>query len=88
MKTIKVEVKRKHIKAGAIGEAHSCPIALALKEIGMVSPIAWGCGSLEFKDKAGVFVSEYMPESAREFIYAFDSEKPVKPFSFQLKYEA
>jgi hypothetical protein len=85
MKTIKVEVKQKHIKNGIPGSACRCPIALAVKDAGLEEPaVICGItfGSIENRIRVPLL------KKASAFIDRFDNSQPVKPFSFQLKYEA
>jgi hypothetical protein len=88
MKTIKIEVKRKHIKAGSRESGSSCPIALAVREQVVGSePWIYPYSAQLVTDKS-IQRTIDLPVRARRFIERFDSCKPVKPFSFQLKYEA
>ena len=77
-----ISVKAKHIKMGNRGDSGSCPVALALKELGF--------NKAEVGDKAfDIFVTGFghtfkAPRSVTRFVRNFDQHKKVKPFNFKL----
>lgn len=84
---ILVTVKWKHIRTGKSRNRTRCPIALALREQGLV-----GEGSILLVDESeveyeenGFFHFSTLPRSAQRFIQKFDQHKPVKPFRFILE---
>ena len=78
MKTITVTLE--DIAKGERGSACSCPIALAIKRATNqrchVSPTLF-CFERDLYDKP-------LPRVAGQFVIAFDGNKPVEPFSFEL----
>ncbi len=77
---MKIKITRKHIKSGEPESADSCPIALALMELGFdQTSLHVFCSKIK-ANKAEI----KLPISARKFISAFDDHKPVKPFSFNI----
>jgi len=75
---MKIAVTQAHIDQGENCNAHSCPVALALTELGMP------CVAVSY---AGIEINgnKYpLPESVRDFIETFDSAMAVKPFEFEL----
>jgi hypothetical protein len=88
---MKINVTAKHIKMGVPSEADSCPIAHAVREA-----VNKSCLKTLLKDKR-ICVNEseitvgsltmMPPQKAVKFIETFDEEKPVKPFSFNLRFE-
>lgn len=73
---LKINVTKEHIRAGIRVSFKSCPIALALRESGVVNATAEH-GGFGIKNPR-----HPMPKKVRRFIYAFDRAMPVKPFSF------
>lgn len=84
MRAIKINVLRKHIKAGKPDRMNACPIALALRDKGFIAPKV---NLLSIRCKTSKRKPIYMSISDRmeRFIRRFDEGKTVKPFSFQLK---
>ena len=72
-----VKVTDQHIRLGETCSANSCPIALALKDIGLKMVSVDG-------DRAIFRISDtkysmWLPEHARQFVADFDDDKEVKP---------
>ena len=79
-----VSVKRKHIKRGKPGSCFFCPVALALKDVGCITPSVGP--SLNYRvSMGGSVVSHPSPRSVRRFYTRFDAGRSVKPFRFILK---
>lgn len=85
MKRVKVEVTKEHIKEGSPGVASCCPIARAVRVLGLESPRVY---------PDGIYFGDYycrqlvrLPRSASRFVNAFDAGKKVKPFNFFLEVE-
>lgn len=78
---MKICVTEDDIKKGEIGLSASCPIARSLKRRGfkgvMVVPffIRWSDGVVR------------TPKECKRFMNRFDSDLPVKPFSFNIVLE-
>lgn len=78
---IKVSVTQKHIDEGVKSDNKTCPIALALKELGFKNPSV-GC------DSALIEKTVYrLPIDAENFIDKLDffGKKSVAPFKFELR---
>lgn len=87
MKTIKVKVKRKHIKKGNQGEGGSCPIYWAMHDMGFRKHhVSGDCGIYlsknAFRDSHGDIRT---PKKANKFITDFDAGKPVSPLEFNIR---
>ncbi len=91
-KFLTVKVKKSHIVKGKPRDGSSCPIAKAFRDVkgrpkGKVHVDAMGIGVGEgIWDPA--FYQLPVPKKARMFMYRFDKRKPVKPFTFRVKYYA
>ena len=73
-----VRVLKRHIDKGAVDNCNRCPIALAIRERSGKSV------SVRAYD-VSVGDDEYvLPETASNFIFAFDSGKAVRPFKFTI----
>lgn len=78
---MKIKVTQKHIDCGVWGEGDKCPIAKAIRSIPSIK-------------KKSIYVNSTccwigtklyrLPEVATKFVAAFDGEKKVKPFEFEL----
>ena len=83
---MKVIVTEEHIKNGKRDDAFFCPIALAIKDLGIE----------DFKKFMVLETDIYLytayiklPPKAQYFIHAFDNNRrSVKPFEFELDYKA
>jgi hypothetical protein len=77
---LKIHITTQHIRNGTRESPTSCPIALAVRE------------QLQLKESQWVEVDDYqiclndaayyLSPKACKFVENFDSNKPVKPFSF------
>lgn len=78
---MKIQVTQEHIKCGLRMTGYNCPVALAIQE-------TLNMGTVYVQaDVWYIFVGDKQhitPLDVRNFIYLFDSGKPVQPFSFEL----
>jgi hypothetical protein len=77
---MKISVTQKHINKGKRAYSDSCPIALAVRELGYPK---WTVGSRYIYSPFDVTIE--LPKSAQKFIKVFDrrgGRKLVKPFAF------
>lgn len=81
MEKLTVEITERHIKKGKVGDHFQCPIALAIRSLGILGVNVSAFGSAYFTVK-GAHYTVKLPKKAQTFINKFDSGKPVKPFSF------
>lgn len=78
---MKIEVTQTMIDEGEACSCSGCPVALGIvkstgtKQVWVEDHRAWIDGNLK-----------NLPDPAVAFIDAFDSGKPVRPFSFELDY--
>lgn len=94
LKTLSVDVKRRHIKEGTPENANSCALALACNELIGVKTATVDGYAIELQTNengidigAGNFVGTLtIPSSKRiaNFVKAFDSGRKVKPATFRL----
>ena len=87
---MKISVKQEHIDNGRMEPGagqmvcENCPVALALKEAGLVDPFA-GYGRMHWTDKdTGLEVSARTPAKVYIWMQRFDSRRLGEPFSFDL----
>lgn len=77
---VTVKVTQEHINKGKTMDGYFCPIALSLKAQGFKGVSVPGG---VFSVKVGKFELNYLlPKKAIFFIYDFDGEGRVKPFTF------
>lgn len=74
-----VKVTKEHIEKGNLLSRHSCPVALALQDCGFRDAMVW-----THKITASGLRDTKSPKSVVRFVRAFDSKKPVKPFTFRI----
>ena len=82
-----VSVTADHIERGSAGNGEFCPIALAVRElVAERSYVSVDQDSMFVRrpDEDFGFEGE-PPESAIDFINAFDSHNPVEPFTFEVE---
>lgn len=79
-----VEVNKKHIKKGKRDNATSCPVALALQDVGFrkVSVHSYGIAFKDFLTHPPSWRYVLAPRSVQRFTKRFDQGKKVEPFSF------
>lgn len=84
---MRVKVTQRHIERATKNDCQSCPIAIAIRDLGMLEVYVADGGEdeISFLDpKSGKYVDCVISEATREFIDAFDNGEKVKPFSFDL----
>jgi hypothetical protein len=74
---LRVRVLKRHILKGIPASVCSCPIALAVREVGTQKKKV----SVTFEIQVGKKYYD-LPTVANRFINKFDDGEPVKPFSF------
>src|SRR6185312_5049081 len=88
---MKIEVTQTHIEEGRRRSrfyggpdfpSEACPIALALRDAGFESPRVTMTQIIT--DSLGWSGAIPIPEEAATFVHLFDTERPVKPFTFDL----
>jgi hypothetical protein len=79
---LKIQVTGEDIANGKPDDCESCPIALAMKRA--IPDLDWieVDGDAQWGTTDGGFGTRF-PEVAKNFIRAFDSGDPVKPFEFE-----
>ena len=82
------DVTSKHIAKGLSANCEECPIALSIAEMGFVEVNANHC-TIRFSEShtSPLFSLATTPNEVRNFMDAFDTGKPVEPFSFELELE-
>lgn len=91
--TIRVNVRREHIKKGKRRSCSYCPIALALMELSKI--YGWGLLAVNIGGTEGQIYLEgigkqfYLPKKAQDFIRDFDGaiygNEEYKPFHFDIQ---
>ncbi len=76
---MKITVTQRYIDKGKRAFPDKCPVALALRHVFPGSDVSVGTIHAHIDDK-----SYRLPRTAYTFIFDFDLERPVKPFSFVL----
>ena len=80
-----VQVTSEHIKNGKKSTLISCPIALAVKQLGykevFVTPFGMAC----IDPSTDSTLRVELPEVARKFIRSFDADQDVTPIEFYLQ---
>lgn len=85
MKTLRIKVTLGHIALGNPGKAFSCPIANAMKDMGLSKTVSAGPAMLAWirPDNGLAYVT--LPPEAVRFMRAFDRRDPVSPFEFEIE---
>ncbi len=79
---MKIKVTKTHIKNGMRDSSCFCPIALAVKKI--IKPPSARDVEVEYHLCRINNLYYRLPQTAREFITAFDNGHHVEPFEFEL----
>lgn len=80
---MKITVTQEHIEDGKAEDELACPIALALRQQTNEDLAVFSFDAF----RSGVSKSIPLPKIASDFINAFDYDKPVEPFTFDLPIE-
>lgn len=90
-----IEVKRKHIKQGEIGDHNACAVALAVRDalkLDKTASVSVSGGSRFYVTANGGHTAYVCPRSVQRFIKRFDSSdeannklKKPAPFAFRLR---
>lgn len=81
-----INVTQEHIDKGMKGNCRKCPIALAVEQdYKPLAPPQVGLTCMLITDLEGKAVTVSLPDECSNFIFRFDSERDVKPFSFELE---
>ena len=83
---MKISVTEQHIKNGLRGSCSSDPICLALRDHGFMRP--WvSPDRIRTDGYDGGFMRQdwKVTDGLRAFMYDFDNQKPVAPFTFELE---
>lgn len=75
-----IEVTQAHIDNGKPGSYASCPVALAMKEMGC-EEVDVDIGEIEYSFKGKKFYI-FTPSEVRDFIKTYDNGGVVFPFNF------
>lgn len=82
MTKIKVRVTAEHIARGKKADYNGCPVALALADAVMAVPTTCGvAGTIDIPGHRDLRA----PARVLDWVGDFDSDQPVKPFSFTLE---
>ena len=77
----KIKVTQSHIDDSDEGNSGTCPIALAMEDIGFREPSVTGTEAW-FYDHGRCRIMK-LPIVAKKFVYAFDNFDEVEPFEFE-----
>jgi hypothetical protein len=90
MKDQTISVTQDHIQRGTREDSTQCPISLAIMEqIPGVTYAQSNMSSILFEKGEKGFVSDHLPESVDEFIFAYDRDDKgwYRPFEFTFTYK-
>lgn len=85
MKTLKINVRLKHIEKGEKAIVTHCPIALAMNDHKAIRDAYVTTSTALFTSDGIHGQTSALPKKVQAFILRFDEGKSVKPFSFNLK---
>lgn len=83
-KTIRVKVARDHIADGLMGSPKSCPIALALADLGFYE-VSVGNDMASWRPCYYSIDWARLSQRAKDFVERFDEGNKVKPSTFVLR---
>ena len=79
-----IKLEWKHIREGERGDCHTCPVSLAMIEVGF-EEVTSGQRTITVRDTGtGELVEYETPPEVARFIINFDSFSKVSPFQFTL----
>lgn len=81
---IKINVLKRDIQRGVVGECGQCPIALAIKRATHRRTMVYDMEVETFRADSYRPTTYPLPAEAKKFIARFDDKKLVKPFSFRI----
>lgn len=82
MPKIRVQVTERNIVLGNPHSEDSCPVALALKDAGVIDPLVTDC--IHLHDRYVALADVELPYEVRQFINDFDKDVEVDPFEFEV----
>ena len=82
---MKVTVTQEGIDKGAKCSIHTCPIALAVKSKRGIVNVSVMEFHASVRRNGNSVTSYVLPNKARKFVDDFDNNKPVEPFSFEMR---
>lgn len=77
----KIKVTQSNIDDGYEEESGSCPIALAMEDMGLREPNVTGTEAWFYRNERCYIMK--LPSLAKKFVYAFDNFDEVSPFEFE-----
>ena len=80
---MKIQVTQQHIDYGVRGSTTSDPVALAMKDAGLIKPWASPSYLAWRKDNKDYYVP--LPEGVLGFMKEFDNGVEVEPFTFEVE---
>jgi hypothetical protein len=80
---LKIDVTHEDIQNGRRNDCFACPVALAFKRAGFDHPYVWYTSVWEYEGSKNR--KAILPDSAREFIDAYDTGLILDPFSFEVE---
>lgn len=81
---MRITVTQQDIEQGKRRDEQSCPVALACKRAGLSEPRVDNYYVSYISREDGSF-SFLLPQQVKNFIIAFDNQKSVQPFNFDLR---
>lgn len=85
---MKIQINQEDIDNGLKKSCTECPIARAFYRITNIKDFNVTCGTIiVFYPPYNRHLHIKIPPEAKEFIYNFDNNMPVKPFEFEISYE-
>lgn len=83
---IEINVTQEDIDAGVKCDSDKCAVALALHRAFPDAKCVGVCHGYAVVDGPGVMYRAFdLPEKVGEFIFAFDGDRHVEPFSFEIE---
>lgn len=79
---LRVEVTAAHIERGEVGNCKTCPVAMAMIDVGIEDPIAGYGLSGTFRGRRFLVP---MPDGVSDFILAYDRYEVPDPMGFDLE---
>jgi hypothetical protein len=83
MKTIMINVTEEHIKSGLRKSCKKCPLALALRDLGLDATVVFSTVVIKRNRQRIASGSHVTTKAMQEFILRFDNAVTVKPRRFR-----